>query len=507
MSASHHPGGDGRRKRSPRMSFPGFSCRRTISTNMSPSIIKPSQNIPRNVSTPRSRFPRYEDTSPPELALCIENHPLTPHAQVVLDIPPLIERCFKFMDYTMCIQVSIADTLQTDEEELNEAQKKADTLHSILRVVNDPISRHAISENAYRLLFHAMCKHIFHEHVNVKKEAEYSEFTTVYYIRNWNHLVIAHKILRALMHDHGRFMEFLTKDFAKKLIDSLDTPIRSEQQQFEETAKMIIEGYIGQRHNMLSYMISLLINYADGVTDTTAIGSILRLFTAYFMSFEPPLKTINYMIFRTVIFPLLSTHGAADFENPLCDLSLIFQASDAATALWCLKYLDSHWPKASVKKELTFLRHLTSLIPVLPSTLLSSTASIIIKLLSKSVRSASVSISIFAIMYCNNEDFLNVYKPTPELILKFLIPATREATKMWKNEIQEYAHELLNKLSSFEHSIKPQPPSPRNKSSQSWNQIIEKAVESFPEIDKNKCISAVASEYACENTGFRRFQH
>ncbi|EAX93971.1 hypothetical protein TVAG_429010 [Trichomonas vaginalis G3] len=414
-------------------------------------FIIPISRTTQGISTPYHKVSRIGLSEVPDFIVPPQFHPLTPHAQIVYDLPPLIQRAFHFMDYSMCFHRDPFEADEPSEYSYEDFQKKTDTLNSILKIVTDPVSRHGLSPDVFRMLFEMVLKHIIHPLPKVSKEAEFSEYTITYYIKHWEHIVIVHQILRAMMFDHSHFSPLLSKQFSKKLVDCLETPLRSEQQQFEETIKIIIENYVGQRQHLLKHMISKLINYIENIIDYTSIGSILRLLVSYFLSLETPFSTNNHKIFRNLLFPLISTYDSSNFEKPIQDLELIFASQDPENAFWCLQYLFNHRPKTSVKKEILFYNLLTSLLPFLPDTLFLNTAPIVVKLLSRCISSSNVSVCLFAIMFCDNQDLINTFKPVPELVVKYLLPATKETLTSRDDDIKDYGTSLLNKLTPFDH--------------------------------------------------------
>lgn len=472
-------------KRKGRISCPGLSPRKQIKPHNAPPIVIPISRVVQGISTPYHKNTRFGQTELPDFLVPPQFHPLTPHAQIIYDLPPLIQRAFHFMDYKMCFHKDPFEADEPSEYSYQEFQKKTDTLNSILKIVTDPVSRHGLAPDVFRMLYDMVLKHIFHPMPRVSKEAEFSEYTTTYYIKHWDHIVIVHQILRAMMCDHSHFSPLLTKHFSKRMVDSLETPLRSEQQQFEETIKFIIENYIGQRQALLKHMISKIINYVENVIDYTCIASILRLLVTYFLSLEPPLSTSNHKIFRTVLFPLISTYDSSNFEKPIQDLELIFASSEPANAFWCLQYLNNHWPKTSVKKETLFYNLFVNLLSLLPDTLFMTTAPIVVKLLSRCISSSNLSTCLFAIMFCDNQELLDTFKPVPELITEYLVPAVKDAISNRDEEITEYGTSLLSKITPFEHYPKSKVFMHKNNDSKSiWIKIAKEANNSDINIEK-----------------------
>ena len=393
-------------------------------------------------------------------------HPLTPHVHALQDIIPLISRCENNNDN---ITYRIIPRQENFENKSNSnIDKKRETLTNICKLVSDPIFRHTLNIETYNNIIELAKSHIFRPSEKYPLVNEYGEGDNKYDIENWEHLDLCHKILRSLMLDHNSFTGFLTKKLCKSLVDSLNTPVQEELKAFEETIKIILDNYIGQRNHILKYMTENVIAYNDTLEGTDQIAPLLRLFYRYYTSLEPPLKQNAFMTFRTVFFPLISTPYAYEFEKPICELSLFFEVQDPATTFWCLKYMTNHWPVQNTKKIALFLHHMTDFLPYLPESLLSQAVPMVARNFAAVIGSPHVKTSIEAILYCDNFDFLNVFQNMPEVYSKYFIPAVDEACKSWKNDAQSIAQSLRSKLSQYDHSVKKEE---KYNSSAIWKQI------------------------------------
>lgn len=432
-----------------------------------PPIIIPLGRTNENVvATPGVR--NYSSLTKNSSLLQTKLPPLTPHAHILVDILPFIQRIDLNTKYEL-VEMVISDNFEEDQE----IKKKTETLSNILKLMNDPIYRYGVPIDVFTAIFNLASAHIFRNSIRPQDRNEFSEVKLIFRITNWEHLKICHQIIRALMLDHNAFVALLTPDFCKSLVSSLDTPVTEEQNQFEETIKLIIESYIGQRHDILHYMTNKVIAYYDNVNQYSSIASILRLFFAYYTSLQPPLKQSAFLTFRTVFYPLYSTPYAYNFEQPLSELSLFFQIQDPATTFWCLKYLHMHWPKTNPKKSLVFLNQLTNLLPYLPEAVFAMSAPLIIQMFSSAISSPHVSTCVNAIIYCDNEQFLHAFKNVPQLIVQYLIPAVTSAKDIWKKDARELASQLLQKLSMFERSKQTKEIQPRKDVIPIWGQIAQ----------------------------------
>ena len=387
-------------------------------------------------------------------------HPLTPHAHAVSEIKPLIQRCvFADVDHSLVVNAK-SEILEQKEITVSrifsegyphsirdqDVSRINDTLKVILKLVSDPVYRHGISQENYESLVNLCKDNIFRNHIRTEEPNEFSEVTVNYEVKNWENIELHHKILRNLMLDHNNFYTYLDRDLSMKLVESLDTPVVCEQQAFEETIKLILDTYIGQRQDILRYMTEKIISYLERPVKSNIMNSLLRLFFAYFTSLKPPLKQSYFMTFRTVFYPLFATPYSYDFETSLRDISIFFQMQDPATAFWCLKYLTKHWPKTNPKKCLLFLHELTEIVNYLPEALVPSACPLIAKNFAFSISSPHVATCVYSILFCQNDSFLHIFNSAPDQVYKYIIPAIDIACNMWKNDTRDIALSLKEKL-------------------------------------------------------------
>ena len=454
-------------------------------SRMLPPIILPLTNTPnepdKNYSDPQRTTVFNND----DLQFSPVYHPLTPHVHALQDIMPLIARC-TFVDSSEYIIVERKAKLHNYYDE-NFAKKK-ETLSAILKLVNDPVYRHALPGDTFNILFQLTKSHIFRRSSKPPPQNEYSEVSLKYEIEKWDHLNLCHKILRALMLDHSTFSSLLDKKLCKDLVNALDTPVEEEAAAFEETIQVIINGYIGQRSDVLKYMTEKVIAYYDNPQRFIQMQSLLRLFYEYYTSLEPPLHQTAFLTFRTVFFPLFTTPYAYEFEKQLCDISLFFEVQDPATTFWCLKYLTNHWPVASVKKIALYLHHMIDLLPFLPEAVLPQAGPLVIRNFSRIIGSPHIGTSVEAILYCDNEQFLQVFKNMPEVISLGFIPAVDKACNVWKPDSRDIAKSLREKLRRFDHQKKDENKQKKTDSKQMWKQIKSMA-DSNVKSGRNSSIS------------------
>ena len=450
-------------------------------------------------NTPTPPLPKIKNETQDILKFKKVLHPLTPHVQVGHSLMPLIQRVQGTdIDHSLVFKTKNEFYLERDKV-LNrspsaasiwyvnddpEVAKINETLNTILKLISDPIYRHGIPPETYATLIELSKENIFREPTKVELPSEFSEVSVIYQIMNWDNVDLYHQILKTLMLDYSNFSGFLNPTFSKKLVEALDTPVFAEQNAFEEIINQIINNFAGHRQDILKYMMEKVIAYIDGAVGSNVMAPLLRSFMSYFTSLKPPLKQSVFMTFRTVFYPLFATTHAYEFETPLRQISMFFQAQDPATAFWCLKYLSKHWPITNTKKVLLYLHELTGLVAYIPESVFQSAAPIIAKSFSCSIESPHVTTSVYAILFCQNDMFFSIFKNAPELVAKYIMPAVDKACNIWKTDAREIAESLKEKLSVFLRKKQNVDKRKEECSANTWNDIKSIASVTYDEFSK-----------------------
>lgn len=283
--------------------------------------------------------------------------------------------------------------------------------------------------------------------------------------------------------------------FMLKLVQQLDSPVMDERIMIEKDLTFILQHFVGYRQSLLRHLLSRVIGYLDGITYyTLSMASILRLFLDYFYSLPLPLKQNNFLLFRTVFYPLFATDFAYMFEEPLHQLSSFFQSLEPATALWCLHYLRKHWPRASTTKQILFLHQFMRLLPTQPATVLENVGPLVLKIIAPCITSQNFKVSMLSTSFVTDDDFIEVYKPLPDAISDILIPAAKTACNHWNQDERDLAIRLMDKLSDFRFRSKPATRATTasmernriNNQQINWNDIINLAASNDPALNTDE---------------------
>ena len=433
-------------------------------------------------------------------------HRDTTNGKIIEELVPLIQGSYQFMEYDF-IKVLAGHEFQPRPPSYN-AKKKRETIETIESIVLDPVLRNALSLDIIQELVEFIKRHIFRKIPKFQEPNEFSEVSQNYIIQNWEHILQIHSIFQNLLTDIDFFGPLLNNDFTQKLVQQLDSPNEEESETIEKEIAFILMNYVGYRNNILHHLLSRVVLYLDGVkTYTLSMAPTLRLFLDYFRSLPLPLKQNNFLLFRTVFYPLFSTDLAYMFESSLHELSGFFQMLEPATALWCLNYLKSHWPCASTTKQILFFHQFMNLLPTQPATILEKVGPLVLKTIAPCITSQNYRVACLAISFASDPDFIAVYKPIPDAILEILMPAVKEAaTNHWNEYTREIALRLLDQLSDFHFRSKPKNralTATQRKTIQQplgWASVIEAAVSNDQSIDsQQEQMKVQEMEMKCEN--------
>jgi serine/threonine-protein phosphatase 2A regulatory subunit B' len=347
-----------------------------------------------------------------------------------------------------------------------------------------------LPENAIPDLFALVETHLFRPIPAFSPPNMFSEVSEIYVVKNWVHVLMAHRILQLLLLDSERLSRLLQPDFTAQLVQQLDTPVPEEQQEIEADLHLLLQNYQGFRRPILRCMLSKLVAYLDGVTHITwSVGPVLRLFLTYFRTLPGPVKQSNFLLFRNVFYPLFATEFAYLFENSLTDLAAFFQSCDTATAFWSLKYIKNHWLRTSTRKQLVMFRQLTVLIPMLPMTLFDKAGPVILRAVAPCITSEHFQVALNAAMFCSSPEFLDLFRAIPDEVANILIGPAMVSTAHWSPEQQEIAEYLVSTLRNFEFASKPTirartARSPRRKVRFGWGDVVDIAADSDASLDR-----------------------
>jgi hypothetical protein len=440
----------------------------------------PSLVIPQTARAPAVQHGFTREASPRDIP---------PHARILSDIPVFLQRCREFSDYPIC---QLSPATFEPHPPIPAFNAKAEALNVLLAILNEPSLRATLPKEFYRELFSTLEPDLRRSIPAFRPPNTFSEVPVIYIIKNWTHVLVAHRIVQSIIQDRFVFTPLFEPAFAAGLVHQLDTPVFEEREEVETALHILMADYAGFRRPMLRIMLAKLVAYLDGVKYLTlSIAPILRLLITYFSTLNGPIKQSNYLLFRTVFYPLFAMELADLYESALVDLCGYFQTRDPATAFWCLRYLKTHWPCTSTPKQMLFFRQAIALIPMLPMTMFDSVGPVILRALKRCVMSEHFQVALNAAVFCSTPQFLELFRSIPDEVTKFLLFSARTASAHWNPEAREVAAFLVDAVREFEIASKPATrrltaKNPRRKGRLGWFEIVDLAVEADEGLDREQ---------------------
>jgi hypothetical protein len=171
----------------------------------------------------------------------------------------------------------------------------------------------------------------------------------------------------------------------------------------------------------------------------------LRLLEWYYGLRE--LKESDSEMFRMLFYPCVHSPFAVTFQRPLTELSIIFQLSDPSISVFCFKYLMSHWPVASSRKQLFFLNQIQSILVMIQPYLLGQIECGLIHVLRSSIASPNHFVAAAALEICKSDVVKRLWW---DIFQKELAEVIDEARDHWSPDVRESAVRLSNSFARGE---------------------------------------------------------
>jgi hypothetical protein len=405
----------------------------------------------------------------------------------------MIQECTEFTDYPI---VLLHDVLFTPEPPAPAFARTTRNLFRIHKALVDPTTGKMLSQSSIHHLFRLISSKLFRPIPSFRGPSELFDLTDICIVKNWSHIELFHQMLQFLMRDPHTCGSFIDADFVSQLIRQLDSPVYEERHELEVDLRIVIELYKRHRRLILQGLLAKVISFLDGVrTFSASIDHVLRLFQCYFASIPGQMPQSNFLMFRTVFYPLFGTELSFLFEHSLSELCFFFQAQDPATAFWCLKYLRRHWPKSSSRKQSVFFRQLCGLLPLLPLTMFAKVAPVIVRTIAPCLTSCHWEIALAATLFCAQDSFLSVFRASPDVISSVVMESAKRATEHWNEEERAAADCFFDKLKKFDFKSKPATRAVGKTvetAKMGWGDVVEMAVANDAGIDRDGQMEIVA---------------
>jgi len=398
--------------------------KRDAKPTVSLSNTLPSRGLPSLSAIPNMSKLLCPIDENPDVCMVIKEETSEPSS---INISLLVEKCFISVDY--CLIVDLTTNIANDS--LLEAN-----LQIIFNFIKDRPYDISMADEFYKRLFRMACTHVFHPRNSVSKPVLYSDYPVVYKVSNEPSLRICYNIIKYLISEST---SFITVCFVKKLINVFESPVQIEQNLSIELVTLCFNLASDLREMMGTMVFRKMLEYKDGEIDHFFLPPALTYLGMFFSSISQPYSSMYFLLFRTIIFPLINSPFAQDFYQPWSKLSQVFYSKDSTTAVWCIRYLFRHWPVTVSIKQVLFLHQLQSIMAFLSSSYFPTISRALIYKLCQSLKSMNHKVAKAATSIAQDEAFLHQcnINNIPNEIAKSL----DHARKHWSLEVRKSAEQ------------------------------------------------------------------
>lgn len=375
---------------------------------------------------------------------------------------------------------------------INMRSKKADYLTKIFNTVNNVHVFRSLDESLRVELFDMIKVNILREIPPIPLTIIYADSRIPINTNSWLHLSTVHRILYSFVSNSeiSALQNLLTKDFLTRYITLLESPDPKEIQAVESFILLVFDTVSGYRQIIFQIILRQLLKYRDNYMLYPCVAPCLRFLHHFLKAQTLPLKSPFFTLYKTIIFPLISSQMSSEFFGPFNQLAEFFESQDGTISTWTLYELVKHWPKTDTNKETAFLSHFSYLAPHLPPKDIESCGLIIFNILKESLDSLNFKTNISALNVITNKNFLIVFSSFSTKLVPIILKGVDRCSTHWNVVVSKAALDAARVLMSVNHDVGSRLEigrieSERNRAIQSKRRNWEVLVEEVTKNDKN----------------------
>jgi hypothetical protein len=305
-------------------------------------------------------------------------------------------------------------------------------------------SRQQLTGIALSRLVEMLRGHMIHVCPDVAKLYVPGEAIVFSHLRHLPTLTRVYCLFQTMMPE---IVDYVTEEFLRDLISLLNTSSQAEQELIFTALCGIAKHEPDLQPLVLKSMLNLIGKYREGYESAYAISPALQYLAGFFGGLQPMELSSYFGIFRSLIYPLVTSHDCVQFYVKFRQLAELFYIKDSTTAVWCIRYLFRHWPLTDTGKQVVFLHQVQCLMCSLSASYLPTLgeafcAKLRLCFASDNFRVAQASIEIF-----KDEAFTSTYLQCCEKAVLSLIPVLdRTATEHWNADVRKVAVDVGNAI-------------------------------------------------------------
>jgi hypothetical protein len=287
-------------------------------------------------------------------------------------------------------------------------------------------------------VFQVMRGHIVHPCPDVSKLYVPGEAVVYCHLRHLPTLTRVYGLFHALM---PQILSEVTDSFVRELMTLLHTSSQQEQELVLGAVKDIFESQF--QPLVLKSMFNIMAKYKEGYESSYAISPVIQFLVNYFASLDTVDLSEYFVLFRTLIYPLVTTHDCMQFYFKFQRLAEFFYRKDSTTAIWCIRYLFRHWPLTDSAKQVVFLHQVQCLMCSLSASYLGTLGEAFCSKLRLSFASDNFRVAQAAIEIFKDQVFTKTYIACCEKHVLSLVPILEKTSvSHWNSDVRKVAAEI-----------------------------------------------------------------
>lgn len=288
-------------------------------------------------------------------------------------------------------------------------------------------------------LLHMIRLNIFHTRPAINKSVIFGDSPSMFFLRNERRLRLTYELFESII--HIVFMHIKLDD-----IENLFEVFKSPSQLEQGLALNALEVITANCPHFMDYVISLanqtIQKFNDGLLDTYCpLISIFRFLVKHYDSNPPSRKAAE--LFKLHYYPTLLSPHVGYFYQTLCHLTVIFQARDGSTAMWCYEFLLRKWPSSCASKQVIYLHQMQSLLSTISVSMLPRIQKSLSDVIIDCMTSPNFKVAIAALEMCHDEGFVRTLVGVSTTPTRDFFPALNSATRHWNDNVKASAQKAL----------------------------------------------------------------
>lgn len=339
---------------------------------------------------------------------------------------------------------------------MNSRCKKADYLTRLFNSVNNVHVFRNLTDDIRAEIFEMIKINLIREIPPIPLTIIYADSRVPLNTNSWLHLSLIHRILFSFVSNSevSQLQNLLTKEFLTNFVALLESPDPKETAAVETFVLLVFDSVSGYRQILFQIIVRQILKYQENFALYPCVAPCLQ-FLLHFLKAQPlPLKPTFFQMYKTIIFPLMSSQLSSEFFSPFNQLAEFFVQQDPTISTWTLQEMVKHWPKTDTNKECSFISHFTYIAPYIPPNDILESGKIIFSILKQSLESLNFKTNVAALNVISNRNFIIVFSAFASQLIPLIMNGVNKCSQHWNVAVQKSAIDAVRVLVSVLSDIR-----------------------------------------------------